>query len=124
MAPAAKTKQTKQTTSVDIHDGLATVYVHKTVGSLFVAGRTINRGAPVDERTWSFTCSPEEARDIIERYEFCSGSASGVALTVDERRALEDLKSRSNVEVAKMASALASLAETKVREDEAAQGAL
>lgn len=121
MAPATRSKKT---TSVDVKDGLATVYVHKTVGSIFLGDRTISRGAPVDERTWSFTCSPEEARDVIERYEFCSGSAAGVALTVDERRALEDLKSRSNVEVAKMASALASLAENKVREDEAAQGGL
>lgn len=116
MAPVKKTP-------VKIAGGEATVYVHKDVGSVSVNGHVFDRPSEVEGRTWSFTCTPEDARDLIERYEFASGSESGVALTLDERRALEDLKSRSNVEVAKMASALASLAEDKVRRDEAGQDA-
>ena len=107
----------KKVTSVSVKDGAATVYMHKNVGSVFVDGQTISRGK-VDGRTWSFTCEPSVARRLIERYEFASGSASGVPLTHDEQIEANDLKSRSNVEVAKMASALAQLADERVQRNE------
>jgi len=113
---AAKTKQTPVKVSHD--SGLATVFMHSDIGSVSVNGETFSRPSSVTGRTWSFECSPKDARDLIERYEFASGSESGVSLTVDERSALEDLKSRSNVEVAKMASALAELAEERVTRNE------
>lgn len=108
----------KSQTSVKVSGGLATVHVHTNVGSVSINGETFDRPAKTEGRTWSFECSPEDARDLIDRYEFASGSESGVALTIDEKVALEDLKSRSNVEVAKMASALAALADERVRQEE------
>jgi len=116
MATTTK-KQTPVKVSRD--SGLATVFMHADVGSVSVNTEVFNRPAKVTGRTWSFECSPADARDLISRYEFASGSEAGVALTVDERSALEDLKSRSNVEVAKMASALAELAEERVTRNEA-----
>jgi hypothetical protein len=116
MNMAAKTKTTPVT--IDKGSGLATVFMHTDIGSVSVNGETFSRPASVKGRTWSFECSPQDARDLISSYEFASGSESGVSLTVDERSALEDLKSRSNVEVAKMASALAELAEERVTRNE------
>ncbi len=114
----ATTSKTIKTTPVTVKGGLATVYMHKDVGSVTIDGETFTRGKLDGPRVWSFTCSPETARALIEQYEFAAGSESGVALTVDEQREAQDLKSRSTVQVAKMAQALAQLADERVQRDE------
>jgi hypothetical protein len=116
MSPAATKKQSHAKVS---ENGLATVFVHRTVGAVSINGEEFARPGKADGRVWSFECSPEDARDLIDRYEFASGTESGVPLTVDEQSDLADLQSRSNIETAKFAQALASLAEDKVRRDEA-----
>jgi hypothetical protein len=116
MMPAATKKKTPVRTDSD--SGLATVYVHKSVGAISVNGEEFARPGSVEGRSWSFECSPEDARDLIDRYEFASGSEAGVALTVDEKSELEDIKSKSGVEVGRLAQALAQLGEERVREND------
>ncbi len=109
---------TKTQTSVSVKNGIATVFMHKDVTSVGVDGTVIARPKNVEGRVWSFTCSPEVARDLINRYEFAAGSEAGVPLTHDEKIEAQDLKSRSNVEVGRMAAALAQLADERVQRDQ------
>jgi hypothetical protein len=118
MAPAPTTKKTPKTV-VKVKDGVATVFMHADVSSVSVNGETFARPANVTGRVWSFECSPADASALIDSYEFASGSEAGVPLTVDEKSALEDLKSRSNIETAQLARALASIAEDRIKSDAA-----
>lgn len=111
------TRTRKQPTQVTVKNGMGRVFFHKSIRSVATHGQTIDR-SEVNGRTWSAEFPQDVARDLIERYEFASGSESGVPLTFDEKSDLADLQARSSVETAKFAQALAQLAENKVREDE------
>ena len=113
---AGPTKKTDSKAAPTVKNGVATVFLHSDVGAVTVNGKTYNRGQ-VSGRSWSIECSPEDARDLITRYEFAAASEAGVPLTFDEKRAAEDLKMRSNVEVGRMAQALAQLADERVQQD-------
>lgn len=101
-------------------DGQARVHVHKDVHSVGLGDFVVEHSQGedgADERTWSFATDPQTADAIIQRYEFAAASSGSVPLTHDEHRIAEDMKARSNVEVGRMAAALAHLAEERVLKD-------
>lgn len=72
------------------------------------------KGGDEPSRTWALTCTPECEAHLLATLEFTAGHAADVPLTVDEKREAEALAQRSNVEVGKMAKALAELASERV----------
>jgi len=97
------------------------VYVHNDVHAIGFGDFTVSQDSDGvefnnDERTWSFQCDPEIAARLVKDYEFAAWNAGSVPLTNWEELEAEDLKNRSNVEVGRMAAALAQLAQERVSE--------
>lgn len=90
-----------------------TVYLHSSVHSIATDHQHQPTGK-VKDRTWSFNCTPQCERDVIDRYEFAAANAGGVPLTEAEKAVEQDLAAKSSVEVGKMAAALAELARERV----------
>lgn len=114
-----KTTKAKPVTKAAPRSGPGRVHVHNDVNSIGIGEFVIdqNDGEPnSDERTWSFECDPEIAKEIINNSYFAAGNSGGVPLTQWELLEAEDIKNRSNVEVGRMAAALAQLAQERVTE--------
>lgn len=102
-----------------VPSGHLRVFVHDTVSSVAIGEHTVNSTDDDcldtgDERTWSFTAPADEAKALVDAYEFAAFNSGGVPLTHDEDLAAKDLAARSNVEVSRMASALAEIARDRV----------
>jgi len=104
------------------------VHAHLDVGSISAGGVTVSQtdeGKPefdikwgADERTWSFAVPAHIAMQMLEQCEFTSSHAAGVPLTYDEKIIAEQEKADSEVQVGKMAKALAQIAADEVAKSE------
>lgn len=94
-----------------------TIHVHRVNGSVGYGSHrhSIPADTPDEDRTWSFSCTPECEERIMRDVEHVARNADTVPLTVEERAQAEVQERVAHADVANMASALASLAKSNAK---------